>query len=84
MPSQGLSNFSSWLEFCIMDSILQEADSGRVRTYPRHLEGVIRQGDTARVEARNRRKEKKQEERAREQSEVQRLKTLKRKEIEAR
>jgi hypothetical protein len=55
-----------------------------VKTYPRSVEGVVRQGDTKRSAARAAKTQRKQAERAKMESEIQRLKTLKRKEIEAR
>ena len=55
-----------------------------MHTYPRKIEGAIRQGNTVRAEARQRKQERKQQERAKQEAEIQRLKTLKRREIEAR
>ena len=55
-----------------------------MKTYPRNVEGVVRQGDTKRSAARALKKQRKQEERAKMEAEIQRLKTLKRKEIESR
>lgn len=62
----------------------QGAEPGRVKTYPRNVDGIIRQADSTRAEARARKKQRKQEERQKMESEIQRLKTLKRKEIEDR
>jgi len=62
---------------------LQEPGAGSVKTYPRSVEGVVRQGDTKRSNARALKKQRKQEERQKMESEIQRLKTLKRKEIES-
>ena len=63
---------------------VQEPEGERVKTYPRQVTGVIRQADTARAQARARKVQRKQEERAKMEAEIQRLKTLKRKEIEER
>ena len=65
-------------------ALAQEEGAERIKTYPREIEGVIRQGETKRAEARKRKKEKQQQERARQEAEIQRLKTLKRREIEER
>ena len=67
-----------------MPACLQEPEGGRVKTYPRQMEGIIRQADTARAQARARKVQRKQEERSKMEAEIQRLKTLKRKEIEGR
>lgn len=63
---------------------MQAPGAGIVKTYPRNVEGVVRQGDTKRSAARALKKQRKQEERAKMEAEIQRLKTLKRKEIESR
>lgn len=63
---------------------LQEPDCSKVKTYPRQLEGVIREADTRRARARASRKQRKQEERDKMEAGIQRLKTLKRQEIESR
>ncbi len=63
---------------------MQELDGERMKTYPRQVEGIVRQADAARAQARARKVQRKQEERARAEAEIQRLKTLKRREIEER
>ena len=72
------------IEAFLYSFYMQEPESGKVKTYPRLLEGVVRQADTTRMEGRARKKQRKQEERAKMEAEIQRLKTLKRREIENR
>lgn len=56
----------------------------KVQTFPRHLEeGLLRQKDSARAEARQRKAEREKETETKLDSEVKRLKHLKRQEIEA-
>ncbi|KAF8150489.1 KRI1-like family C-terminal-domain-containing protein [Mycena galopus ATCC 62051] len=62
----------------------EEADGSEIKTYPRNLPSLVRREDTTRKDARERRKQRKEEELAKRKEEVRRLKGLKVKEIRAR
>ncbi|KAK7057684.1 Kri1-C domain-containing protein [Favolaschia claudopus] len=62
----------------------EEADGSQIKTYPRNLPSLVRREDTTRKDARERRKQRKEEELAKRKEEVRRLKGLKVKEIRAR
>jgi protein KRI1 len=60
------------------------SDGSEIKTYPRNLPSLVRREDTTRKDARERRKQRKEEELAKRKEEVRRLKGLKVKEIRAR
>ncbi|KAJ7125265.1 KRI1-like family C-terminal-domain-containing protein [Mycena epipterygia] len=62
----------------------EEADGSQIKSYPRNLPSLVRREDTTRKDARERRKQRKEEELAKRKEEVRRLKGLKVKEIRAR
>ncbi|KAJ6590018.1 KRI1-like family C-terminal-domain-containing protein [Mycena vulgaris] len=62
----------------------EEADGSQIKSYPRTLPSLVRREDTTRKDARERRKQRKEEELAKRKEEVRRLKGLKVKEIRAR
>ncbi|KAJ7496757.1 KRI1-like family C-terminal-domain-containing protein [Mycena latifolia] len=62
----------------------EEADGSQIKSYPRNLPSLVRREDTTRKDARERRKQRKEEELAKRKEEVRRLKGLKIKEIRAR
>ena len=55
-----------------------------MKTYPRVVDGVVREGDSRRADARERRRQRKVEKEAKQQAKVQRLKNVKRQDIEER
>lgn len=63
---------------------VQEPGAGAVKTYPRVVDGVVREGDMRRAEARARKKQRKAELEAKQQAEVQRQKNATRRDIETR
>ncbi|KAJ7736886.1 KRI1-like family C-terminal-domain-containing protein [Mycena metata] len=62
----------------------EENDGTEIKSYPRNLPSLVRREDTTRKDARERRKQRKEEELAKRKEEVRRLKGLKVKEIRAR
>ncbi|KAJ6494674.1 KRI1-like family C-terminal-domain-containing protein, partial [Mycena vitilis] len=62
----------------------EETDGTEIKSYPRNLPSLVRREDTTRKDARERRKQRKEEELAKRKEEVRRLKGLKVKEIRAR
>ncbi|KAJ7643238.1 KRI1-like family C-terminal-domain-containing protein [Mycena rosella] len=62
----------------------EETDGSQIKSYPRNLPSLVRREDTTRKDARERRKQRKEEELAKRKEEVRRLKGLKVKEIRAR
>ncbi|KAJ7032731.1 KRI1-like family C-terminal-domain-containing protein [Mycena alexandri] len=62
----------------------EENDGSEIKAYPRNLPSLVRREDTTRKDARERRKQRKEEELAKRKEEVRRLKGLKVKEIRAR
>ncbi|KAG6813764.1 hypothetical protein H0H92_007716 [Tricholoma furcatifolium] len=62
----------------------EEPDAATIPSYPRNLPSLVRREDTTRKDARERRKQRKEEELQKRREEVKRLKGLKMKEIRAR
>ncbi|KAJ6593337.1 KRI1-like family C-terminal-domain-containing protein [Mycena capillaripes] len=62
----------------------EETDGSQIKSYPRNLPSLVRREDTTRKDARERRKQRKEEELAKRKEEVRRLKGLKVKEIRTR
>ncbi|KAJ7188861.1 Krr1-domain-containing protein [Mycena filopes] len=62
----------------------EETEGTEIKSYPRNLPSLVRREDTTRKDARERRKQRKEEELAKRKEEVRRLKGLKVKEIRAR
>ncbi|KAF7293992.1 Kri1-C domain-containing protein [Mycena kentingensis (nom. inval.)] len=62
----------------------EEENGAEIKTYPRNLPSAVRREDTTRKDARERRKQRKQEEMAARKEDVKRLKGLKMKEIRVR
>lgn len=60
------------------------SDGSQIKSYPRNLPSLVRREDTTRKDARERRKQRKEEELAKRKEEVRRLKGLKVKEIRTR